>query len=173
MSAPRPAPLILAAVVFLAAPHARASQWLKLTGPAAGSTLPLLAQTVTFQYTIDVHGFRQHTKDFKSTIGVWITVCTGGCAASGDMIDSRELGPSEQTTTTLAVSKIKQHLTQHSLPLSTPIKWNLMFHLPGTFHDQSERETDSTFFVGHLEAAGGGPTVVRTPTPAPSQKPPR
>ena len=172
MNARRPAPLVLAAAILLAASPAHASQWLKLTGPSEGSTLPLLAQTVTFQYTIDVHGFRQHTKDFKSTIGVFITVCTGGCSATGDMIDYRELGPAEQATTSLAVSKIKQHLTQHNLPIGTPIKWNLRFHLPGNFIDPNEVQTNSTFFLGHVEAAGGAHFEAK-PTPTPTPRPPR
>lgn len=162
--------LVLAAALALAAAPAHASQWLKLTSPAPGATLPLLADTAKFQYAIDVKGFRQHTKDFKSSIGVFITVCTGGCSASGDIIDYRELGPTEQAATSLAVSKIKQHLTQHNLPIGTPIKWNLRFHLPGTFYDPTEVQTDSTFFLGHLEAAGGAHLEAK-PTPAPATNP--
>lgn len=120
---------------------------------------------------IDAHGFRQHTH-WNGTMGTWITVCTGACKTAAEIIDSRELTAAEQTTTSLGIDKIKQHLTQRNLPLSTPIKWNLMFHLPGTFYDQSERETDSSFFIGHFEVAGS-PTLVAKPTPAPAQKPPR
>jgi hypothetical protein len=158
-------PLALAIALSAAAP-AHASQWLKLTAPAPGSTLPLLAQTVTFQYAIDAHGFRQHTH-WNGTMGTWITVCTGGCTTSADMIDSHELTPAEQSTTSLPISKIKQHLTQHNLPIGTAIKWNLEFHLPGTFVDNSERQTNSTFFLGHLEAAPTNPIGVKTPAPTP------
>ena len=87
------------------------------------------------------------------------------------MIDSRELGPSEQATTSLAVSKIKQHLTQHNLPIGTPIKWNLRFHLPGDFIDPNEVQTNSTFFLGHVEAAGGAHFEAK-PTPTPTPRPP-
>jgi hypothetical protein len=164
----------LASALALAAAPAQASQWLKLTAPAPNATVPPLAQTATFQYTIDTRGLRQHTKDFKSSIGVFITVCTGGCSASADIIDYRELGPTEQTSTSLAISKIKQHLTQHNLPIGTPIKWNLRFHLPGNFYDPTEVQTDSTFFLGHLEAAGGAhleTSPAATSTPKPSNPP--
>jgi hypothetical protein len=167
---PRTSLVLLAALALVLPAPARASQWLKLTAPAANSTLPLLAQTVKFEYVIDAHGFRQHTH-WNGTMGTWITVCTGACASAADIIDSHELTASEQTTTSLPVDKIKQHLTQHNLPIGTPIKWNLMFHLPGTFNDPNERQTSSTFYLGHLEA--GGPTVAPKPTLAPSQKPPR
>jgi hypothetical protein len=83
------------------------------------------------------------------------------------MIDYRELGPTEQTTTSLAISKIKQHLTQHNLPIGTPIKWNLRFHLPGNFVDPNEVQTNSTFFLGHVEAVGNAPIQFKTPTPTP------
>lgn len=41
--------LVFATALALAAAPAHASQWLKLTAPAPNATLPLLAQTVTFQ----------------------------------------------------------------------------------------------------------------------------
>ncbi|HTS02428.1 MAG TPA: hypothetical protein VMN04_07890 [Thermoanaerobaculia bacterium] len=162
-----PASAVLAVALSLSAAPAHASQWLTLIAPAPNATLPLLAQTVTFQYGIDVHGFRQHTKDFKSAIGVFITVCTGACSASSDMIEYHELGPNEQTSYALAISKIKQHLTQQNLAIGTPIKWNLRFHLPGNFIDPNEVQTNSTFFLGHLEAAGGATLQLKTPTPTP------
>ncbi len=164
-------PLVLAIALSLAAVPADASQWLKLTAPAPNATLPLLAQTVTFAYTIDIHGFRQHTH-WNGAMSTWITVCTGGCSTSADVIEGHELTASEQTTTSLPISKIKQHLTQHNLPIDTKIKWNLEFHLPGTFLDNSERQTNSSFTLGHVEAAGST-TIAPKPTLAPSQKPPR
>ena len=163
--------LVLAAALALAAAPAQASQWLKLTAPAPNATLPLLAQTVTFQYTIDTHGFRQHT-NWKGAMSTWITVCTGGCSTSADIIEGHELTASEQTTTSLSVSKIKQHLTQHNLPIDTKIKWNLEFHLPGTFYDNSERQTDSAFYLGHMEAVGT-PKIEVKPTATPTPRPPR
>jgi hypothetical protein len=169
MNVRTPRALLLAAAALCAAVPAHASQWLKLTAPAANATLPLLAQTVTFQYVIDAHGFRQHTH-WNGVMGTWITICTGGCSTSADIIEGHELTASEQTTTSLPIAKIKQHLTQHNLPIDTKIKWNLEFHLPGTFYDNSERQTDSAFFLGHLEAAGSI-KVEAKPTATPTPKP--
>lgn len=158
--------LVLAIASTFAVAPAFASQWLTLTAPAPNATLPPLAQTVTFTYAIDKPGFHKHTNEPKSSIGTFITVCTGGC--SGDeTIDYRELGPTEQTTTSLAISKIKQHLTQHNLPIGTQIKWNLRFHVPGNIIDPNEVQTNSTFYLGHLEAAGGAHLEAKTPTPKP------
>lgn len=159
-------PLTFAIALALAAAPAPASQWLTLTAPAPNATLPLLAQTVTFTYVIDKHGFRNHTNDHKSSIGTFITVCTGGCTGN-ETIDYRELGPNEQTTTSLAISKIKQYLTQHSLPIGTQIKWNLRFHLPGNFVDPNEVQTNSTFYLGHLEKASGVNLEAKPPAPTP------
>ena len=167
-NSPKPRLTLLAACALLAAPL-HASQWLTLTSPAPNATLPPLAQSVTFAYTINVHGFRQHTHS-TDPIGTWITVCTGACTTSADMITSWELKPAEQTSTTLAISKIKQHLMDHHLPIDTQIRWNLMFHVAGIFYDPSERQTNSTFFLGHVEAAGGAKPEAK-PTAAPTPKP--
>jgi hypothetical protein len=130
----------------------------------------LLAPSVKFDYVINMQGFRNYTH-WTGVMGTWITVCTGGCASSADIIDGHELTPAEQTSYTLPVSKIKDHLTQHNLPIGTKIKWNLMFHLPGTFYDPNERQTNSDFYLGHLEKAGAvhfevKPTATATPKPA-------
>jgi hypothetical protein len=168
----------------LASP-ARASQYLTLTAPAPNSTLGPTAQTVTFSYVIDANGLRQH--DQRKLLGTWITVCTGACADAADIIDSHKLTASEQTTTSLPVSKINQHLTRHNLPLSTKIKWRLAFHVyevaviiwgGGTAEGPVEEEkSESDFYLARLEAAGGAvpqAKPVASPTPAPSsQKPPR
>ena len=169
----RPLSLFVAAVLVLAAAPVHGSQWLKLTAPAPNATLPPLAQTVNFAYAIDVKGFRNYTHS-TDPLSTWITVCTGGCALSADIIESHELTASEQTTTSLAVSKIRQHLTQHNLPIDTKIKWNLMFHVAGTFYVNSERQTNSDFYLGHVEAAGGLKVEVKpsaTSTPRPSNPP--
>ncbi|MCM3874913.1 MAG: hypothetical protein NEA02_00690 [Thermoanaerobaculia bacterium] len=60
--------------------------------------------------------------------------------------------------------------SQHNLPIGTQIKWNLMFHLPGTFYDPNERQTNSDFYLGHVEKAGGLHVEAKppaTPTPKP------
>lgn len=138
----------------LASTQAEATPYLKLTGPAKGATLLPLATNVTFTYAIDVPGFRNHTHS-TDPIATWITVCTGACTASADIIDSHQLTPSEQASFTLPISKIRQHLTDHNLPIGTRIKWNLMFHVAGIFYDPNDRQTNSDFTLGHVSAAGG------------------
>jgi hypothetical protein len=48
-----------------------------------------------------------------------------------------------------------------------------MFHVAGTFYVNSERQTNSDFYLGHVEAAGGLKLEVKpTPTtPKPSNPP--
>src|ERR1700682_5784130 len=77
-------------------PRAEASQWLKLTAPAKGSSTPPLAQNVKFEYVIDIPGFRHHT-NWTGVLGTWITVCTGGCSTSADIIEGHDLTPAEQS----------------------------------------------------------------------------
>jgi hypothetical protein len=162
--------LAVAATALVIPVAAEATPYLKLTAPAKNAILPPLAQSVKFDYVIDIPGFR-HFTHWNGVMGTWITVCTGGCSATADFIESHELTPAEQSSYTTTTAKIKQHLTQHNLPIGTPIKWNLQFHLPGTFYDPTEIQTDSTFTLGHFEAVGGvhletKPTATATPKPA-------
>ena len=101
----------------LASP-ARASQYLKLTAPAPNSTLPPLAQTVTFSYVIDANGFHRDTQ--SKILGTWITVCTGACADAGDIIDSHKLTASEQSTTSLGHLEAAGGAVLQAKPVASP-----------------------------------------------------